>query len=108
MSAFSNLAVTPPGLDDAIRTSAKAAVDEVFARLGSVAPLAKKWLTEAEVEQYVGWARGTLGVKRHRGDPVPKSYGEGKMRRTKVADVDAFIEGQRSAMAQRELMGGTL
>jgi hypothetical protein len=84
-----------PGLDDAIRAAAKAAVDEVFARLCSVTPLPKKWLTEAEVEQYLGWARGTLGVKRYRGDPVPPSFGEGKMRRTKVADVDAWVESQR-------------
>jgi hypothetical protein len=87
--------ILPANPDDAIRSTAKAVVDEVLARLGPVAPLPKKWLTETQVEQYVGWARGTLGVKRYRGDSVPKSYGEGKMRRTKVADVDAFIESQK-------------
>jgi hypothetical protein len=96
-----NPADFPPDIHGIIRAAALEAAEATASRFGAILPIPRTWATDREVEKYLGWRPGTLASKRNRGEAVPTSYGAGKQRRTRLADVDDFIVNRSQVVTAR-------
>jgi hypothetical protein len=77
-----------------LRYIVRGAVEETLreiAKTGFAPRPPSPWMNLEQASHYLGWAVGTWYQRRCRGEPLPRTYGNGKSERCHVDDADAFI-----------------